>query len=179
MLVYHIIDIDCRGFRHAAGCLSSEALYALRSSAFTTSICALVAMAAMGTRKASKVVNICQTKQSRYVDGYLCTRCNTEHTSWATLSMHLRMVHNIQGGANPGLLRYEALAKLRRAVAFQHVVAEDGSIQIQRSTLPALTMPVTLRDVADLKRHNRVSGTPLWDVRAATACNCSYLLSLA
>jgi hypothetical protein len=133
----------------------------------------------MATRKASKVMNIRHTKQSRYVDGYLCTRCNTEHASWAALSTHLRMVHDIPGRANPGLLRYEALAKLRRAVAFQHVVAEDGSIQIQRSTLPPLTMPVTQRDVADLKRHNRVSGTPLWDVRAATACTCSHLLSLA
>ena len=166
---------DCLGYRHAAGCLLFEALcVALQLS---PSICALVAVAAMGTSRASKVVHICHTKQSRYVDGYVCTRCNTEHNSWAGLSAHLRMIQDVPGGANPDRLRYEALAKLRRAVAFQETVAEDGSKQIQRSTLPALTMPVTLRDVADFKHQSRVSVTPFWDLHAATACTCSHLLS--
>ena len=138
-----------------------------------------MALAAMGTRKASKVVKICPTKQSRYVDGYVCTRCNTEHTSWAALSAHLRIDHDIQGGANPGRVKCEALAQLRRAVAFQHVVAEDGSRQIQRMTLPALTMPVTQRDVADSKHQTRVSVIPFWDLHAATAGTCLHLLSLA
>lgn len=129
----------------------------------------------MGTSRASKVVHICHSKQSRYVDGYVCTRCNTEHTSWAALSAHLRMIHDIQGGANPGRLRYEALAELRRAVAFQYTVAQDGSKQIQRSTLPALTMPVTQRDVTDSKRQNRESDVPGWN----SHCYCLHLLALA